>query len=76
MWFLPNGAVYKVTKDILMVGDVWRSGGMTWLEPLELQNADTKRVAEKIGAKRLELSKSGQTLVGPLGAFMCKDQQS
>ena len=59
--FLPHGAVYKVTKDILEVGDIWRVD----MEPLELQNAESKRVAEKISARRLELSKSGQTLVGP-----------
>ena len=41
--------------------DIWRLD----MEPLELQNAESKRVAEKISARRLELSKSGQTLVGP-----------
>ena len=64
--FLPHGAVFKMTKDILRVGDIWRMD----TEPLELQNAETKRMAEKIGARRLELSKSGQTLVGPRGAHV------
>ena len=54
--FLPHGATHKVTQDILTVGDVWA----TDLSPLELQNAETKRVAESSGARRLELSSSGQ----------------
>ena len=35
------------------------------MEPLELQNAETKRAASKIGARRLEFSSSGQSRVGP-----------
>ena len=35
------------------------------MEPLELQNAETKRAASKIGAHRLEFSSSGQSRVGP-----------
>ena len=36
----------KVTRDILAVGDVWSYG----TSPLELQNAETKRVASDVGA--------------------------
>ena len=50
--FLPHGAVWKVTKDILRVGDIWALD----LSPLELQNAGTKGIATKTGAKRLEFS--------------------
>ena len=56
--FLPHAATHKVTRDILLVGDVWA----TDLSPLELQNAETKRVAESSGSRRLELSKSGSQL--------------
>ena len=34
------------------------------MEPLELQNAETKRVAETGGSKRLELTKAGPSLQG------------
>eukprot|EP00965_Chrysotila_dentata_P180859 5970043-Pleurochrysis_carterae.AAC.1 len=50
--FLPHGAVFKVTADILEVGDVWAVD----LSPLELQNAETKRVASSSGSKRLVLT--------------------
>eukprot|EP00965_Chrysotila_dentata_P068767 2272310-Pleurochrysis_carterae.AAC.1 len=51
--FLPHGAVFKVTRDILEVGDVWAVD----LSPLELQNAETKRVATTSGSRRLVLAK-------------------
>ena len=54
--FLPHAATHKVTRDILTVGDVWA----TDLSPLELLNAETKRVAESSGSKRLELSSKGR----------------
>ena len=41
--FLVHGAIYKLSRDILRVGDVWA----TDLSPLELQNAETKRVAKR-----------------------------
>ena len=47
--FLPHGAVFKVTRDILEVGDVWA----TDLSKLELQNAETKRTASQGGARNL-----------------------
>ena len=43
------------------MGDIWALD----ISPLELQNADTKRVADKIGARRLELSTSGARRVEP-----------
>ena len=53
--FLPHAAVYKVTRDILEVGDVWAHD----LSALELQNAESKRVFEKGGARHLEFSSQG-----------------
>jgi hypothetical protein len=47
--FLPHGAVFKLTRDILEVGDVWS----TDLSKLELQNAETKRIAAQGGARNL-----------------------
>ena len=58
--FLFHGAIYKVTRDILTVANPWMFGTSS----LELQNADTKRVARLSGSKRLELSHIGQTRVG------------
>ena len=48
--FMPHAAVYKVTSDILTIGDIWAAD----LSPLELLNAETKRVAESSGARRIE----------------------
>ena len=53
---MPHGAVFKMTRDILSVGDIWAGD----LSPLELQNAETKRVAESSGARNLELTSEGQ----------------
>ena len=47
--FLLHGSVFKVSRDILEVGDVWA----TDLSKLELQNADTKRTAAQGGARNL-----------------------
>ena len=47
--YLIHGAIYKSTRDILAVGDVWSVD----LSPLELQNAETKRAAEGSGSKHL-----------------------
>ena len=55
--FMPHGAVFKVTKDILRVGDIWAY----CVSALELQNAETKRVASTGGSRRLQTSSSGQT---------------
>eukprot|EP00965_Chrysotila_dentata_P177892 5876476-Pleurochrysis_carterae.AAC.2 len=53
---LPNGLVFKVTRDILdEVGNVWAMD----LSPLELQNAQTKRVATPSGSRRLVLASAG-----------------
>ncbi|KAL1522538.1 hypothetical protein AB1Y20_017525 [Prymnesium parvum] len=51
--YLPHGAIYKVTRDIMRVGDVWAFG----TSPLELQNADTKRVAADVGARNIKFLK-------------------
>eukprot|EP00327_Prymnesium_parvum_P016826 CAMPEP_0113273110 /NCGR_PEP_ID=MMETSP0008_2-20120614/23672_1 /TAXON_ID=97485 /ORGANISM="Prymnesium parvum" /LENGTH=812 /DNA_ID=CAMNT_0000122597 /DNA_START=26 /DNA_END=2463 /DNA_ORIENTATION=- /assembly_acc=CAM_ASM_000153 len=52
--YLPHGAIYKVSRDILRVGDVWAFG----TSPLELQNADTKRdVASDVGARNIKFGK-------------------
>ena len=60
--FLPHGAVYKLTRDFLNIANPWAVDS----SPLELQNADTKRTADKIGARRLELTKSGtHKRIGP-----------
>ena len=48
----------QCSRDILKVGDVWA----TDLSPLELQNAETKRVAQSGGSKRLEFTRAGMTV--------------
>ena len=53
--FLPHGAIYKLTKDILKVGD---SSAFS-VSALELQNAETKRTGEQGGARNIELRDSG-----------------
>ena len=58
--FMPHGAIYKTTRDILKVGDIWRY----CVSALELQNAETKRVAKSGGACRQQTSGSGQTRRG------------
>ena len=52
--FMPHAAVFKMTRDILTIGDIWAAD----LSPLELQNAETKRVAESSGARNLEAQAS------------------
>ena len=53
---MPHAAVYKMTQDILTVGDIWAVD----LSALELHNAAAKRAAESSGSRRMELSSSGQ----------------
>mmetsp|Transcript_57650 Transcript_57650/g.125210 ORF Transcript_57650/g.125210 Transcript_57650/m.125210 type:complete len:101 (-) Transcript_57650:329-631(-) len=53
--FLPHGAGFKVTRDTLEIGYVWAVD----LSPLELQNAETKRVATSSGSKRVVLANEG-----------------
>lgn len=55
--FLPHGAVYKVPRDILRVGDVHAVN----LSPLELHNAETKRTAQAAASRRLTMASSGET---------------
>ena len=57
--FLFHGAVYKVTRDILKISNPWAFG----IQALELQNAETKRVAKNNGARNLEFHQSSQTRV-------------
>ena len=58
--FMPHGAIFKMTRDILTVGDIWAY----CLSALELQNAETKRIASSGGSRRLTMSTSGQTRRG------------
>ena len=46
---MPHGAIFKITRDILKVGDIWAY----CLSALELQNAETKRVATSGVSRRL-----------------------
>ena len=55
----PHLPIFKVTRDILLVGDAWAFGTSS----LELLNADTKRTAAVIGSKRQELSAEGKSIV-------------
>eukprot|EP00966_Prymnesium_polylepis_P329047 7384802-Prymnesium_polylepis.1 len=57
--FLPHGAVYKTTMDILEVKDVHRYS----LSSLELNNAETKRTAEQCASRRLQMQSVGSTVV-------------
>ena len=54
---MPYGPIFKITRDILKVGDIWAY----CTSALELQNAETKRVATTGGSRRLQMSSSGQT---------------
>ena len=52
---MPHGAIFKTTRDILKVGDVWRY----CTSSLELQNAETKRVAKSGGSCHKQTSSAG-----------------
>ena len=54
--FMLHGAIFKVTKDILRVGDAWAVG----LSSLELLNAETKRAALSSGSRNLTLRDAGE----------------
>ena len=54
--FLPHGAIYKLSRDIMKVGDVWRYDA----SPLELQNAETKRIASASASARLTFGAAGE----------------
>ena len=60
--FMPHGAVFKVTSDILKLGDTWS----VCLSALELQNAETKRVATSSGSRNLTLRHSGECRAKPM----------
>ena len=55
--FMPHAAIYKTPRDILKVGDIWRY----CVSALELQNAETKRVAKSGGSCRQQFSTAGTT---------------
>jgi hypothetical protein len=55
--FLAHGAVFKVTRDILEVGDVWAHD----LSALKLQNAESKRVFEAGATRHLTMTDTGTT---------------
>ena len=57
--YLYHGAIFKCTRDILSLGNVWAYD----LSPLELQNAETKRTATTGGSKRLSTSTKGESRV-------------
>jgi hypothetical protein len=58
--FLPHGAIFKVSRDILLVGDIWAID----LSKVELNNAVTKRTADQGGTRNLTIS-TGRTTVAP-----------
>ena len=49
----------QATRDIIRVGDPWAVD----LTPLEMQNAETKRVASSSGSRRLECASEGFSIV-------------
>ena len=49
----------QASRDIIRVGDSWAVD----LSPLEMQQAETKRIASSSGSRRLELSTEGHMLV-------------
>lgn len=61
--YLFHGAVFKISRDILQVGDVTAVD----TSALELQNAETKRTAESSGSRRLEMSSEGRMRQGVKG---------
>lgn len=60
--FLPHLAIFKVSRDILHVGDIWAF----CVSALELQNAETKRTATSCGSRRKTITTEGVLRV-PLG---------
>ena len=62
-FFLVHGAIFKVTWDIKAVGDVHAVN----ISPLELQNAETKRVANRSGSRRTTMSAAGQARISMRG---------
>ena len=56
--FMVHGAIFKVTKDTLKVGDPWSVG----LDSLELLNANTKRTAKATSAGARNLTSREETV--------------
>ena len=62
--YLPHGAIYKMPREILRLGSTWA----VCCSSLELQNAETKRIAASSGSRSLEKRDSGmQRTVGKDG---------
>jgi hypothetical protein len=59
--FMPHGAIFKTTVDILSVGDVWAFD----LSPLEMHNAEAKRTGVASGSRRTTMSTSSQAQEKP-----------
>ena len=57
--FLFHGSIFKVTRDIIKVANTWAFGTSS----LELGNADTKRVADQAGSRRITFCDYKQTRV-------------
>lgn len=55
--FLPHGAIFKVSRDILRVADVHAVN----ISPLELLNGETTRTADAGGSRRLTIKDAGET---------------
>lgn len=55
--YMYHAAIFKITRDILTVGDIWAVD----TSPLELLNAETKRVAEQSGARNIVARGAGQS---------------
>ena len=53
--FLMHGAIFKCTRDILTLGNPWAVD----LSKLEMQNAESKRVATAAGSRRMQTTTSG-----------------
>ena len=62
--YLPHASIFKQTRDILTVGDIWAAD----LTPLEMQNAFTKRTATDCAPRRQSISTGGQTYARSGGA--------
>jgi len=57
--YLPHGALYKMPREVLRVGNTWSVG----VSSLELQNAETKRRAASSGSRSLQSRDRGEQRV-------------
>jgi hypothetical protein len=56
--FLPHGAIFKISADILEVGDVWAAD----TSKIELNNAVVKQTATQGGARNLTIATQRTTI--------------